>query len=441
MKHFNLILVTILFICVAGLILGPYSQKAQAYQTDDTTIKDISSIIGKSESIVVDLLGSTILTEDDLCVVGLTTREPDKVRLLIVSEGIAGLRDVTVIDDEFEEELDSTDWDWYSSEGATKTPSSYIPGTYELYAIHPMSDGAFDMDADKETNMKRLAAKGYDAFMTILGMNTIDDEVSSGKSIGIQYPSLALDPVDDVKNGEDLEITGATNRADGIFFILNVDGPGIDETVTAKVTNGVISATFDTSDWQPGSYRVTAEDIDDICSDEADFNVLQNEMNVFYEIKVTPSVIEMGESADITVSVENRGTIKGMVLVSLQIDGKEVESISLLVEEGATESFIHTYDAEEEGTFIIEANGDTETLTVTIPKPSPTPTTTPPPTPTPSPTIEATPVQESSNPPGESINITEIDDRDEESEAFLPNIMRIIGTTFDDLFERLSLWR
>ncbi|MDY6865546.1 MAG: cohesin domain-containing protein [Halobacteriota archaeon] len=88
-------------------------------------------------------------------------------------------------------------------------------------------------------------------------------------------PSLTLDPIPDVIQGDDLEITGTTNRADGTYFIINVDGPGTDETATAEAADGSISATFDTTGWQVGSYHVTAEDIDNTCSDEVYFKIVK----------------------------------------------------------------------------------------------------------------------------------------------------------------------
>ncbi|MDY6960193.1 MAG: hypothetical protein SVK08_13660, partial [Halobacteriota archaeon] len=289
-----------------GLRAGSY--KITAYWVSDTTVKDITSIVLQSESIDVSVLDSTISTRDKIRVAGTTTGEPDEVRLLIVAEGIAAYRDVTVTDDEFEEDLESTDWNWYSPAGATAAPATYSPGTYEIYALHPMGDGAFDMDADTATNMQRLAAKGYDVFQTILSMTAIDDEVGSATSIGIQYPSLALDAIADVNEGDDLEITGATNRADGTFFILTIDGPKADETATVEAADGAISATFDTTGWQTGSYHVTAEDIDNTVADEADFNIVQGVPNIMVDVSVSPTSVEVGEDATVTATAENKGT-------------------------------------------------------------------------------------------------------------------------------------
>jgi|GEM_PF-5962192 len=364
------------------LSLRAGSYKITAYWTADITVKDMTSIVLKSESIDVSVLDSTISTRDKIRVVGTTTGEPDEVRVLIVAKGIAALKNITVTDDAFEEELDSTDWEWFSPAGTTTAPTTYTPGTYEIYALHPMGGGTFDMDTDTSTNMQRLAAKGFDVFSTILGMTAIDDEVSSATSIGLQYPSLTLDATADVNTDDGLEISGATNRADGTFFILNVDGPGIDETATIEAADGAISATFDTTGWPIGSYHVTAEDIDNTVSDEASFNVVQGVPNIMVDVSVSPSSVDIGETTTVTATAENKGTASGTVSVSLTVDDEEVKAVDLEVAAGATESFTYTYTAVEEGTYTIDANGATATLIVkapvaTAPPTDDTPTATP----------------------------------------------------------------
>ncbi|MDY6965191.1 MAG: PGF-CTERM sorting domain-containing protein [Halobacteriota archaeon] len=347
------------------------SYKISAYWVSDSSVKDVASLVLKSETISVNVVNPVISTKDKIFIEGTTSGEPDEVRAFIVGKDIAAVKNLTVTDDTFEEELEAGDWDkWYTPGGETGDPTAYTPGNYRLYVLHSMADGAFDMDTSTLIGgvggaMTKMAAKGFDHYYVLSTMLATDDEITDGTDISVAYPSLALDPIPDVTQGDELVISGTVNRADGTYFNVNVVGPGVDEIETTEAADGAISATFDTTDWALGSYLVTVEDIDAITSAQADFNVVIGIPNINIDIDVDPSSVNVGEMVTVTASATNDGNAEGTVSVSIEIDGAEWKSAELTVAAGATETFEAEYEATMPGTFTVTADGASATLTVT----------------------------------------------------------------------------
>ncbi|MDY6930482.1 MAG: dockerin type I domain-containing protein [Halobacteriota archaeon] len=292
---------------------------------DEVTITKTLKISNMGVSITVDVPSSATIGEE-VKIKGTTTL-PDSTDIDIIVKKRYNM----VVDSKHNVDITNGyfEWDWDTSDMKT--------GSYKITAF-------WDEDND----------------------NTLDltEDTKDIKSIIIEPPSLTLDPIPDVDVGDDLEITGTTNRADGTPFIINVEGPGTDETATIEAADGAISATFDTTGWQAGSYYVTAEDKDITCSDEAYFNVVKRVPNIMVDLSLTPTTVKVGEDVIATVTATNKGTASGTVYASLTIEGVEVKAVDLEVAAGSSESFTYTYTATQSGVYIFDANGATATLLV-----------------------------------------------------------------------------
>jgi PGF-pre-PGF domain-containing protein len=95
---------------------------------------------------------------------------------------------------------------------------------------------------------------------------------------------------------------------------------------------------------------------------------------------VTPTSITVGESVDVTATIENGGT-SGEFSAELQIDGSTVETKTIEIGENEEETveFMHTFD--EAGDYSVSVSDyDAGTVSVTEQTTTTTPTTSPPPT-------------------------------------------------------------
>ncbi|MDY6964785.1 MAG: dockerin type I domain-containing protein [Halobacteriota archaeon] len=347
------------------------SYKISAYLVSDTSLKDFASIVLKSETIEVNVVNPVISTHDKIMVEGTTTGGPDEVRMILEGKNISAVKNLTVTDDRFEKEMEASDWNsWWTPEGMTATPYTYTTGSYNLYVIHPMGDGVFEMDINPHLGglascMQQIAAKGFDDYYVTSTMYSDEDEIVAGPvEITIAYPSLKIDTISDVVQGDELVISGTVNRADGTYFNVNVIGPGVDEIETIEAADGAISATFDTTGWALGSYLVTVEDIDGLTSAQAEFNVVMGIPNINIDVEVDPASVDVGDTTMVTVYAKNDGNAEGTVSVSLKIDGVEWKSVELTVAAGETEMFEAEYEATMPGTFTFTADGASATLTV-----------------------------------------------------------------------------
>ena len=203
--------------------------------------------------------------------------------------------------------------------------------------------------------------------MNLYMLQTTDDEFDETE-VAIGYPFLTLDSVADVVQDDDLVISGATNRADETLFIVSVSGHGTEETATPEVSNGTISATFDTTGWAIGSnYLVTVEDTDNTVSQQANFDVVAGVPNIVVTLDVTPTEANVGDSVTAKATATNAGTAEGSQTISIMLDGTEVKSSEVTLAPGDSETVEYTFTATDVmvGTHTIEVGGQSATLTVT----------------------------------------------------------------------------
>jgi len=149
-------------------------------------------------------------------------------------------------------------------------------GTYLLFVLTPGKDGVYgrlntgDLLAGLEAtyaggDLSNLAAKAQEQIEAIITDATVgtagSDDFMKMLQIKIGEGMVKLDPVADVEIGSDLVITGISNR-EGRSINVKVTGPADLGKKMVSVTNGVFTATFDTSEALPGEYTIEVDDRD-----------------------------------------------------------------------------------------------------------------------------------------------------------------------------------
>ena len=87
------------------------------------------------------------------------------------------------------------------------------------------------------------------------------------------------------------------------------------------------------------------------------------------DLTVSPSEVEVGEEAIVTVTVENQGTAAGEYRVELIVNGEIEDAKNVTLEAGASTTVTFTISKDIPGDYTIEVGGKTATLTVTSPPP------------------------------------------------------------------------
>ena len=246
---------------------------------------DTATVTLISGEISFEVVDSTISTIDEIHVRGNVTGDPDEVYLIIVGENFAGYRyDISVSDGTFDEDdIGAGDFDsWYTPQGKIGTMDEYEPGTYTLVIQHPGPDetpwiypaGQVEDPTDKDLKENgRMLASSLDSWIANMEADVQDDELAFS-TIKISNPTLTLNPIDSIRAGEPLNVSGDTTRADGTTIFIRVTGPGVDTTESVTVENDGFEYTFDTTGWEPGTYSIYAEDMDREAMDEITVEVL-----------------------------------------------------------------------------------------------------------------------------------------------------------------------
>ena len=82
-------------------------------------------------------------------------------------------------------------------------------------------------------------------------------------------------------------------------------------------------------------------------------------------LSISPSSAGIGETVTISVTVTNTGEEEGDTEVTVTVDGDEVGTKSVTAAAGSTGTATFTYTTTAEGTYTVEADGQTKTLIVT----------------------------------------------------------------------------
>ncbi|OFV67148.1 MAG: conserved hypothetical protein, secreted [Candidatus Syntrophoarchaeum caldarius] len=142
-----------------------------------------------------------------------------------------------------------------------KTNKASIYDALDVYlGVTDSTSGALETDTQNI-----LIAKTQENIATLLsGLLTEpgSDDLFAVIPIMVEEQSLTIDKIDDVAIGDDLVITGTSNRKSDVAIIVTVKGPVELTPQTVYPSNGTWSATFDTSGAEVGVYTVKADDGD-----------------------------------------------------------------------------------------------------------------------------------------------------------------------------------
>ena len=227
-----------------------------------------------------------------------------------------------------------------------------------------------------------MVARESDGFEVFYLLHSTDDDFDKSRVV-IEYPYLKLDPVSEVILGDELLVVGETNRQDGTVFNIIVEGPGINETMLSEVSDGKISATFNTTAWIEGfDYIATVEDISKSVSQKLKFDVVEKVPKINITLDVSKTEANVSDCVVVRVNLTNIGIKReGKKKVLIMIDGGEVKLEDITLNPLESETVEYAFDITEDmvGTHTIEACGQNITLTVNKPVVEETPTSTPPP--------------------------------------------------------------
>ena len=110
-----------------------------------------------------------------------------------------------------------------------------------------------------------LAIKTQEQIIAILKDRTINapgsDDLLCINAIKVENPEVRLDDIEDVLLGDNIVVSGYTNRAEGSTIVITVEGPVELKPKLAFVEkDGTFNVSFSTVSARPGEYTVTASD-------------------------------------------------------------------------------------------------------------------------------------------------------------------------------------
>ncbi|HDS45135.1 MAG TPA: PKD domain-containing protein [Methanomicrobia archaeon] len=148
-------------------------------------------------------------------------------------------------------------------------------GSYAIVVLTPGADGVYNglpsgtsCDNFMEELEKKytLSSKTQEQLRAIISDATTaaagSDDLMSLCSIKVEVPYVELDPIESVRIGEPLAVSGTTNREDGHTILVTVIGPVELRPKVARAEDGMFNVTFDTADAVEGTYTVKADDGD-----------------------------------------------------------------------------------------------------------------------------------------------------------------------------------
>ena len=146
-------------------------------------------------------------------------------------------------------------------------------GTYLVIALNPGRDEVYGSGVgdiltvitDYDFSIKTQAQ-----ILAILKEETINqagsDDLLWVGTIEVENPWVTLNDIEDVHLGDDIEVSGVTNRKNGFLFIITVEGPTdltpLFASTEVSTAGGTFTASFNTISAKVGKYTVTVADGD-----------------------------------------------------------------------------------------------------------------------------------------------------------------------------------
>lgn len=201
----------------------------------------------------------------------------------------------------------------------TEPPPSTTPDTAPAPELRPAEFQLVSLEVTPE-----ILAFGDEATATVQVCNT--GEVEGCYTCILEIADLTIKPK---------EVTLAGGATDSVSFTFIPKKAGSHE-----VTVGGLTQTIEVL--RPASFSVSP-----------------------YFFNVIPNPAEPGSSVTVTVDVENKGDIEGTDIVTLEVDGEEVESREVTIGPGETETVEFTpFARDNPGEYTVRVKGEWRTLIV-----------------------------------------------------------------------------
>jgi PGF-CTERM protein len=182
----------------------------------------------------------------------------------------------------------------------------------------------------------------------------------------VDEPYVRFDvPIEGVGVGEDLIVTGITNREDGVLItVTTTEGP-TDLTGFAEVEEGKFTVTIDTTDAKEGKYLLKAEDPDDNI-DEGSVTLGAGVVTISVkDVNVEPDEVLAGENVTITITVENTGGIMGTYTPDVTVNGETIEVKEVTIFAGEEKEIVIEYTTPSMGgKYTVTADGEEDKFEV-----------------------------------------------------------------------------
>ncbi|MCW4012214.1 MAG: hypothetical protein NWF07_04390, partial [Candidatus Bathyarchaeota archaeon] len=201
-----------------------------------------------------------------------------------------------------------------------------------------------------ETTQAKLPELGT---LTVSNLSINPATVEEGELVTISV-EVTNDGLIEFTEGVNLKVAGTTVETEMVTLM-----PDASTTVTWTVSEAT-AGTYDVEvNGLTGSFTVEAP------PEPEPANI------VYKSIAVSPTSIEEGGSVTVTVTLENTGELSGQEAVDLYVDDVMVDSETVIVAGGATETAEFTLTGETAGTYTVEAGDKSATYTVTAPEEPP----------------------------------------------------------------------
>lgn len=137
-----------------------------------------------------------------------------------------------------------------------------------IYVVMVLSYGADGVYGNTEESnivdaVPNIRGKTQEKVIAMIDdMCMVGDDLRWYSMIKVESPEVNLNPIEDIRIGDNLIVTGTCNKEDGSVIVITVEGPVELCPQSVRIENSEFKVVFDTSDAMVGTYTVCADDGD-----------------------------------------------------------------------------------------------------------------------------------------------------------------------------------
>ena len=254
------------------------------------------------------------------------------------------------------------------------------PNNQSITYIVTMRIGELTLLVDVELEAYESKTVSRTLTMGMVGDYSVTVDGMTGSFV-VKPPLIPVEPAEfvvselevqpaEVEEGEDVTFSVHVENigeTEGSYIVeFRVDGKIVDtQIVTLAAASGCQAVAYYEAP-SAGTYQVSVEDL------MKTFMVLEPPKPAEFEVSdlvLIPSEIEPGGTVIISAMVANVGEMVGSYIVELKVDGETVETESVTLAGGTSQSISLTISSEEEGVHTVEVDGVSGSFTVESPPP------------------------------------------------------------------------